>query len=199
LSWCCEIIENMFKSVSWRLLVSSTRGTVRAPWLPAYAGPVEELSVSEERAALIALLRGQPGSRRWPEVTADVLEAGSALEVFGHLEPGAMMADPRDTDLLRSAAADLREWARQGHRFVTILDAEYPQQLRGIHQAPPFLFVRGDLRRIDPAVSVVGSRKASEQGLSIARDVARGLVARKLAVVSGLARGIDTAAHEATL
>jgi DNA processing protein len=61
------------------------------------------------------------------------------------------------------------------------------------------LFHRGTLVSGDVAVSVVGSRNASAQGLSIARSVAVGLVDRGISVVSGLARGIDTAAHTATL
>ena len=82
---------------------------------------------------------------------------------------------------------------------MTILDSDYPVRLRGIHQAPPVLFARGSLIRDDSAVSVVGSRKASDRGLAIAAEVARELVARGVTVAAGLALGIDTAAHRAAL
>jgi DNA processing protein len=82
---------------------------------------------------------------------------------------------------------------------VSILDADYPARLREIHQAPPVLFARGSLVADESAVSVVGSRKASDRGLAIASEVARTLVDRDITVVAGLALGIDTAAHRAAL
>lgn len=81
----------------------------------------------------------------------------------------------------------------------TVLDESYPVQLAGVQEAPPILFALGDLRRTDLAVSVVGSRKASEFGLQVAGDVAKGLAHEGITVLSGLAEGIDTAAHEAAL
>jgi len=90
--------------------------------------------------------------------------------------------------------------ARAGARLVTALDDDYPANLRLIYNPPPFLFVRGELRPDDPrSVAVVGTREASEAGLRRARKMAAALVAEGVTVVSGLARGIDTAAHEATL
>jgi DNA processing protein len=82
---------------------------------------------------------------------------------------------------------------------LTVLDAEYPLALRGIHEMPPILFTKGSLRCEDVGVSIVGSRQASPQGLSVAANIAKGLVERGLSVISGLADGIDTAAHQATL
>lgn len=90
-------------------------------------------------------------------------------------------------------------WTKQGSALVTILEGGYPAELRGIHQAPPILFARGELIADDSAVSVVGSRKASDRGLAIAAGVARELVARGVTVAAGLALGIDTAAHRAAL
>jgi DNA protecting protein DprA len=80
-----------------------------------------------------------------------------------------------------------------------VLDAGYPLALRGIHQMPPVLFVKGQLRRDEVGVSVVGSRNASQRGLAVAGRVAEGLVERGISVISGLAEGIDGAAHEAAL
>jgi DNA processing protein len=85
-------------------------------------------------------------------------------------------------------------------RLVTVLDDDYPTNLRLIYNLPPFLFARGRLRRDDAkSVAVVGTRNASEEGLSRAAKLARLLAEQKVTVLSGLARGVDTAAHEATL
>ncbi len=64
---------------------------------------------------------------------------------------------------------------------------------------PPVLFVKGELRPDEVGVAVVGSRKATQRGLSVAGRVAEGLAERGISVISGLAQGIDGAAHEATL
>jgi DNA processing protein len=89
---------------------------------------------------------------------------------------------------------------RAGARLVTVLDDDYPANLRLIFNPPPFLFVQGHLERDDlRAVAVVGTREASEDGLRRARKMAAALTAEDVTVVSGLARGIDTAAHKATM
>ena len=91
--------------------------------------------------------------------------------------------------------------AKAQARLVTVLDrAEYPSNLRVIPSPPPFLFYRGELRRDDArSVAVVGTRQASEEGLVRARRLAEKLTADGVTVISGLARGIDTEAHTATL
>jgi DNA processing protein len=135
----------------------------------------------------------------WADITAEVLAAGGALEVWHRLVPAVLVDAPGEPNALDAAAREITVWAEQGWMLVTVLDSDYPTRLRGIHQAPPVLFARGSLIRNEAAVSVVGSRKASERGLSIAAAVARELVSRRITVISGLARGIDTAAHRATL
>ncbi len=160
---------------------------------------VMNASRPEERAALIALLRVRPGGMRWAGITAEVLAAGSALEVWERLVPAVLLDAPGAPTSLEAAAQEMARWDERGWQLVTILDPGYPDRLRGIHQAPPVLFARGSLVQDEPAVSVVGSRKASERGLGIATAVARELVSRGITVVSGLALGIDAAAHHATL
>lgn len=152
-----------------------------------------DASRAEERTALVALLQGGAPARPWSEITADVVEAGTALGVWQR------QTVPRQRDALAAAARHISHWASQGWRLTTILDAAYPARLREIHQAPPVLFSRGTLTSDDPAVCVVGSRQATQRGLDIAARVARELAARRITVVAGLARGIDTAAHRATL
>ncbi len=172
-------------------------GLARNRTASSYAGPVGEAGV-DEQVALIALLQTRPEGMSWPEIAAEVLEAGSARDVWLQKVPATLMSAP-GSDAIELAAQDVASWVKQGNALVTILDRDYPVRLRGIHQAPPVLFARGSLISDDLAVSVVGSRKASERGLAIAADVARELVTRGVTVVAGLARGIDTAAHTAAL
>jgi DNA processing protein len=87
-----------------------------------------------------------------------------------------------------------------GAKLVTVLDDEYPANLRVIWNLPPFLFYRGELERDDArSVAIVGTRKASEEGVKRARQLARDLAGDGVTVTSGMALGIDAAAHEATL
>ena len=153
----------------------------------------------DEQAALVALLQTRPKGLRWPEIAAEVLEVGSAVEVWHQLVPATLIGPQGQADAFESAAQDINRWANEGSTLVTILDGDYPARLRGIHQAPPVLFVRGTLIADDSAVSVVGSRKASDRGLAIAVGMAHELVSRGVTVVAGLAVGIDTAAHRTAL
>ena len=83
---------------------------------------------------------------------------------------------------------------------VLTLDDNYPSNLRLLPDAPPVLFVRGAPRDDDArAVAIVGTREASEWGKRVAAQLARGFAERGFTVVSGLARGIDTAAHSGAL
>ena len=170
----------------------------------------------EERAALLALLDERPamlgeraGKALWSTIASEVSLRGSALAVWHDAHPPAPptlaleddIGSADDSDLhFKAAWKQLVEW-EQSTRFdlITVLDAEYPLALRGIHQMPPVLFVKGRLRADEVGVSVVGSRKATRRGLLVAAHVAEGLAERGISVISGLAQGIDAAAHEATL
>jgi DNA processing protein len=85
-------------------------------------------------------------------------------------------------------------------RFHTVLDPDYPDNLRAVHDRPPFVFVSGALTPSDRrAIAVVGARVASPHGVWAARAIAEHLVDQSYTVVSGLAAGIDNAAHTAAL
>jgi DNA processing protein len=102
------------------------------------------------------------------------------------------LADQVDHDVQRAFAA--------GAQLVTVLDDDYPATLRLIFNLPPFLFVKGQLLGSDlRSVAVVGTRQATEDGLRRSTRMSRLLVENGVTVVSGLARGIDTAAHTAAL
>ncbi|MFI0596613.1 DNA-processing protein DprA [Streptomyces griseus] len=84
--------------------------------------------------------------------------------------------------------------------LATVLDKDYPANLRLIGNLPPFLFYRGELDQRDArSIAVVGTRQASEDGLRRAARMARELVEHDVVIASGLAKGIDAAAHQATL
>lgn len=99
------------------------------------------------------------------------------------------------------AIAEQRSRAESvGARLVLEEDDEYPAQLRAIPAPPPFLFLRGELLSEDTlAVALVGSRHATSYGIQTAERLAEDLAARGITVVSGFARGIDTAAHRGAL
>ncbi len=150
----------------------------------------------EERAALVALLRNRPAGMTYADVVAEVGPRESALDVW-HIHNPPDLYDQAEE--LTQAREDIAAWQAEGLGFLTFLDPGYPPQLRAVHDLPPVLFHRGALVVDDVAVSVVGSRNASARGLSITRALALGLVDRGVTVVSGLAKGIDTAAHTAAL
>ncbi len=95
---------------------------------------------------------------------------------------------------------ELCELPRLGARLVRWTDADYPSNLKHIADPPPYLFIRGALSADDrAAVAVVGARAASEAGLRMAERLGLELAAHGIVVVSGLARGIDGAAHRGAL
>ncbi len=97
-------------------------------------------------------------------------------------------------------SAEQQRAASAGLRVVVWGDPEYPAPLQQVGSAPPVLYVRGTLEPDDTrAVAIVGSRRATAYGESVASDLARELAQRGLTIVSGLARGIDGAAHRAAI
>jgi DNA processing protein len=102
--------------------------------------------------------------------------------------------------LAQRVDAELEAAAAVGAHLVTVMDGGYPANLRLIPNLPPFLFYRGELREEDAwSVAVVGTRQPSDPGIDQAALVSRLLAERGVTIISGLARGIDTAAHRAAL
>lgn len=98
-------------------------------------------------------------------------------------------------------AAEELEYCRQNQiRLVTDQSDEYPRSLREIHDPPGFLYIRGQLLPRDAlAIAVVGSRHATQYGKAQAERLAASLARAGLTIVSGLARGVDAAAHRGAL
>lgn len=162
-----------------------------------YAQPMEP--DDRERAALLALLRTKPRNATWASIAGDIAFAGSAVQVLEEAGSEGLFRSPEVDKALDAAARDIAEWDRAGLTWLTVLDDLYPERLRDIREAPPFLFYSGALRPGEHGMSVVGSRAASDWGLRFAAEAARLLVHSGLTVLSGLADGVDTAAHRATL
>lgn len=164
-----------------------------------------------EQSALLALTEAATvAGVHWYEV-ADLVEVvGSAAEV---VEGSPTLYERREAAIASAlrgqvTPATVDAWDRAldrllddaGTRLVTVLDDDYPTNLRRIYNRPPFLFVRGTLAAADErSVAVVGTRRASPEGRAQARQLATELARRHVTVVSGLAAGIDTAAHGGAL
>jgi len=101
----------------------------------------------------------------------------------------------------RTAAED--EWTRvaaNGGSILTPADELYPERLRQIYDPPAVLWIRGDLRLLSrPGIAVVGTRHPSTYGAGMAEVLSRDLAVRRLTILSGMARGVDTAAHKGAL
>src|ERR1700682_5575882 len=127
------------------------------------------------------------------QAAEDSAEAHATLDVLA----AARDHIPAHTETVREMIASTEG---DGIRLTTVLADDYPVNLRVIENLPPFLFYRGDLHPDDAySVAVVGTRSPSAEGVARARRMASLLAQRGVTVLSGLARGIDTAAHEACL
>ncbi|MGH3516067.1 MAG: DNA-processing protein DprA [Haloechinothrix sp.] len=152
----------------------------------------------QERKALVALLRYTEAGQHWRQTAQDIAEVGSAAEVLASEVGGQLFDDPTEA-LMQHAAADIHRWESDGMRVLSLFDEDYPSQLRDVYDFPPLLFARGAVVKDDSGICLVGSRQASAAGLAFTREIASALIDEGLTVISGLAKGIDAAAHTAAL
>lgn len=123
-----------------------------------------------------------------------------ALEMAPELSTRGGRMRPITLCSAQDADAELRALERDGATILVYGGQAYPPLLLQTNDAPPLLCVKGDVSLLaKPMVSIVGARNASTAGISFARKLARELGEAGFVVVSGLARGIDTAAHSASL
>jgi len=131
----------------------------------------------------------------WRQLLARFGTAEAALDMLPTLARRGGGTPPR----VAERAAVEREMAttrRLGARYLFLDDADYPPLLAQIDTAPPALIVRGDLSLANAlTIAIVGARNASAAACRFARGLAHDLAAEGATIVSGLARGIDTAAH----
>ena len=105
-----------------------------------------------------------------------------------------------DGSALRAAKKEWTAVAEAGAEVLVYTDLDYPEQLRHIFDPPPVRWVRGDRKLLArPGIAVVGTRKPSPYGMGMSEMLSRDLAARRIVILSGMARGIDTAAHKGAL
>jgi DNA processing protein len=127
----------------------------------------------------------------WGASRGELMAAGLDARSAGAVVAAHASIDP---------AAELERLERAGVRAVAPHDSDYPSRLREIDDAPSLLYARGAWSSDDEwSVAIVGTRRATAYGRQAAGELARGLAANRVTVVSGLARGIDTLAHRAAL
>jgi len=145
------------------------------------------------RARLLGWLAVQRAFALAPQRIPARLRGGGALEAWLRL-PGVRALAPAEGE------RTLATLARHAVRALPVTSPAYPERLRRLSDAPALLLVRGTAALLGVrVVAIVGARAATEYGCAIARRLAFDLARAGLAVVSGLARGIDAAAHEGAL
>lgn len=163
------------------------------------------VEVEVERAQWIALRRAGLGSASFALLISRFGSIAAAWEASAD-EVGRAGLDPKFIRAFErarrefDAGRELDALARASVRAYTWLDADYPSLLREIPQSPPVLFVKGKLGpHFEQAVAVVGTRRVTPYGRRATEAFCRTLATLGVAIVSGLARGIDAIAHETAL
>jgi len=149
--------------------------------------------------SLVALSRLSPHC--WRRAAESLRSGDAPAAVLRRLADVTSPDDPGRLARLRAEAGDtIARAERDAIAAVAWSDPAYPVALATIVDPPPVLWTRGQIDALSaPAVAIVGSRAASQYALSVAHDLAHDLAACGLVVVSGLARGVDSAAHRGAL
>lgn len=178
-------------------LVADGEGEPGHPPWPVWPDSFAESSADRRAALVLSALRGITPRR----LLALAVEHGRASAVLGEIRAGRagsandrVHANDLDPDAILTATA------AAGARVVSWGSAEYPGQLRHIHDPPAVLYVRGEPPP-DPtsAIAIVGARGCSDLGRELSCELGRTLGLAGMTVVSGAARGIDAAAHQGAL
>jgi DNA processing protein len=162
--------------------------------------------IDENRLAMLALtLTPNLGPKRIVDAIAQLQVPGQIFALtLTELEGLRFPADAAqfifDGKARRAADEEWGKIAQQGATIITLGCPEYPERLKEIYDPPPVLWVRGAVQLLSrPSIAVVGTRHPSPYGTSVAEMLSRDLAARRLVIVSGMARGIDTCAHKGAL
>jgi DNA processing protein len=162
--------------------------------------PARDLNPAE-RLDWLRLIRAENiGPITFYQLLARYGSAAAALEALPELARRGGRTRPLRVPTRADALHEMASLDRAGAKFIAWGEPDYPPALAAIEDAPPLMAARGRLelarRR---AVAIVGARNASANGRRFARDIALQLGRHELVIVSGLARGIDAAAHEGAL
>jgi DNA processing protein len=155
----------------------------------------------EQRLDWLQLIRSDHiGPHTFRELINHYGGARSALAALPNLARRGGASGPARIFSREDADAEMKAARARGVDFVVLGEPDYPPRLQMIDDAPPLLAVRGKLAALArPSLAIVGSRNASAAGVKFAQALARDLGQAGFAIVSGLARGIDAAAHRASL
>jgi len=138
-----------------------------------------------------------------------LIDSFGTLEAIFSASAAELQTAPGITKKAAAAVAGFKNWdnikksleliENAGINIITYQDELYPAKLLEIYDRPPFLYVKGSLKKEDINISIVGSRLASTYGKYTTERISRELALRGVTIVSGLARGIDSAAHRGAL
>ena len=165
---------------------------------------VERLDVAGMAWMALTLTPGMGPTRIWKAVdrlgAAERVFDASLTELEGLRMP-AKSAQFIFEGKARAAAEDeLRRVAEVGGTVLTPADEAYPERLREIYDPPAVLWIRGNVELLArPGIAVVGTRSPSPYGAGMAELLSRDLANRRLVILSGMARGVDTAAHKGAI
>lgn len=155
----------------------------------------------EQRLDWLRLIRSENvGPRTFRALVNHFGGAKAALEALPDLARRGGADRPGRICSIEDAERELDAARRGAVTFVALGEPDYPHRLRMIDDAPPLIAVRGKVEALaSPIVAIVGSRNASAAGVKFAGQIARDLGEAGFVIASGLARGIDAAAHRASL
>ena len=159
------------------------------------------MRAADDRLARLRLARSEGvGSHTYRRLMARFGAAADALDALPGLSARGGRGRPLAPCPPDEAEAELAALDALGGRMILLDDGDYPEALAAIPDPPPALSVLGDAARLaGPAIGMVGMRNGSAVGRKFARGLAAELGAAGIVVVSGMARGIDGAAHEGSL
>jgi DNA processing protein len=168
--------------------------------LLASSSPFTPPTTEDDRLSWLRLIRSRRvGPATFHRLMAEHGSAAAALDALPGIARAAGVSDYEPCPVA-VARAELAAARKAGARLVCFGAPDYPPDLMDLPDAPPVLWVLGDTRLLRrPMVAIIGARSASSLGLRMARRLAERLAAEGIAVVSGLARGIDASAHEGAL
>jgi DNA processing protein len=163
-------------------------------------------SIDENKLALLAMaLTPNLGPKRIADAMRQLacaaqLFALTLTELEGLRFPADAAQFIFDGKARRAAEEEAEQLTAKSATLLTLASPEYPERLKEIYDPPPVLWVRGDVGLLSrPSIAIVGTRHPSPYGMQVAEMLARDLSARRLVIVSGMARGIDTCAHKGAL
>jgi len=168
----------------------------------------QDAAVVREQARLawvaLTLTPGMGPTRIWKAMNrlgaAEQLLEASLTELEGTGMPAQSAQFVFEGKAKAAAEDELKRVAEAGGSILTPEDEAYPERLREIYDPPSTLWIRGDVSQLSrPGIAVVGTRQPSPYGAGMAELLSRDLANRRMVILSGMARGVDTAAHKGAI